>query len=284
MRKKSSVLILISIICLSLKAQRIFVTPRGGHYQEDCEKALKKPITVYTGYDKEFDEVVKFAFEKYWKSSKIIYKNYNESEGKSNPGSSFGVGSYQTSTAIPVKYIIATWWGSKMTALDLAFDYLVKGSNENQGTDNSFHDFSNRIIQYIALVNNQINLLATIGDKEYYRYDFKGKLGTKKILISNQYIKNGISESAFKDNLSNKIEFLSADEIKSRLMADKDIDDCAELMINQTVDRITMFIIDLKSGDLLTHSNIGKSDFNKMKKVDDDAVIHLIKELKGNKP
>jgi hypothetical protein len=278
-------LIILLSCFLSLSAQKIPLYNLDGKSEKKFDENSKRPLTVLTWDDKEFDDALKFAFAKYWKFGPVNYMSDAERNKKGTDLDSYlyiSGASWNESPNIHAFKLIwyGVWKTNKPSLYEVWFDHLSKGDNENIGADITHHDFSNKIIQYVMLMSRQVKLVIEMGAKDYYRINNKSKLETLTILVSKESLaKHGLSEATFKTKFK-KVEFISSDDIKKRLMEDKNLDNCAELFICQDTDRNSLFIMDLKTGDIIASSGSGKSGFNRMKKVDDDMISNMLSDLK----
>ncbi len=289
MKKRILPLILIAFIPVYFYSQKYQLEGPKEKIEKTFKNKLESPMTILVGYDKDYDEAVKFAFNKYWKFTPVTFEDYKtvkEEKLKSyfqlTPYQSkeVGISYYLTSVDWACKETTGPYKGRFLRAYYLSFDNFTKGDNEPLGTDNNFKDFSNKVIPYVAIMCTQLKLLTEIGARDYYNGGTKkDKVKEKAILIPEEYIKNGLSDASFKSAFE-KIEFTSAVKIKERIMSDKDLDNNAELLIAQDMNGYTMMIVDLKNGDLLSYSFVGKTSFNEGKKIDDDVVKKLISRLK----
>jgi hypothetical protein len=274
-------ILLIAFSNLSFSQKIQFVGPGSS---DKYDEISKRPITVVTGYDKETDAAIKFAFDKFWKFSTVKYmtiEEYNKS-GKDEK-SVFSIDrhfirDYGTYSSTQINWV-GQWKTNRPYLYQLPFDNLSKGENENIGTDKTNHDISNKAIQYVMMLNSQIKLLVELGWKKYMSHDYKDKLNTMTILVPKEYISGGLSEAIFKKHFT-KVEFLSSDEIKKRIMENKNLDNCAEFFICQDPDKNSVFVMDLKTGDLISTAEKGKTSFNRAKKIDDESIEKLLEKLK----
>ena len=277
-------LIIIGVICLftqTLFAQYIwYVDPADKFGAFEIEKVFVK----LTG-DKEMDEALKYGFENYWKQSPfelVAPKEFKNSSKWSfeiesytfNDAGSYrftGMGLYQLKKGKKIDYNVI---------FSLNFDNFsnVKTKQLN-GIDKDNHMLSNKIIQYIILLNQQLAKRKELGVKKYIYLNNKDKVKDVNLLIPKEYFDNGLSESVLKENYKGKYTILTSDEIKKRIMDKKDLENCAELIIWEDQETHGAFIMDLNTGDLLSYAKEGKFNMNPGKKITDGDFKTLIKKL-----
>ena len=276
-------------------------------FYEDIPVVAKLPINVITGYDPEYDSALIFAFNKYWKFSEVrfIDKDNYEKIRETDANSYFELKKHGY-TLSNYTYSDVSWNLGPNHPKDLtcsvALNYKTKfsycyyyslgfdnvnntrpdGTTKYYGIDNTYHDFSNKIIQYVMLMCNQIASTSIFEKASDYAIFFykknKVKLNEKTIIVPKEYLDLGITEEVFKTNLSN-VESLSSNEIKHHLMTDNSLADKYELIITQSTSAYLIYVISLKDGELIAYNDIPVTTLKK-KKMDDELVKKILTGLK----
>lgn len=251
-------------------AQNLKVTSR----KKTVENLRKEATTtIATGYDKEYDEALKFAFEKYWKFTPIKYVDRNDKKAyadcylKEWDGRNGG------------KYDWSFFSFSKGGLIyDQNFDDFRKG--DTKGTDSSFHMKAIKVIPYIMCLSAEVKRLEEWGELKYaFHKGLKEKVKDYNVLIEKEYITTyQLSENPFKQYLK-KYEISSANEIDKRIREQKNTDNTAILTIGRADYAIHISIIDIKTGDLLYYDNVSFGTFAQGKKMTDGDIEKLLSNL-----
>jgi hypothetical protein len=279
MRIKTAILI-IYVLSGMLNAQKV------NYY--DILKVKDEAMYVVTGYGKEYDEAIKYAVETYWKLNKTIkYINVDELEELKKSkvcklyiglgGNGIMVyGKKYSNTVLGVYGNVGFW----TCYYKLDFDDLTKSKDEIVGADKNAHLMTNRVIQDLLLMTTQIKKLEEMGSKEYGNYQgSKERLKDLTILIPKECIENGVPETVFKESFA-KYEVVSSDEIKKLIIEGKS-ENKAVLSITRGADNTIMYIMDIKTGELISYARDGeRGSFGAGRQIDEDDVRSLIKRVK----
>lgn len=255
----------------------------------DLAKIRNETLYVVQGYENEYDEVIKTAIDTYWKlNQNIKYIKQNELESLKKNGTCKLFIGFEGSGTLQYgkKYTITTWGlfrNSSYWTADYTFqlDNLTTSDGEVLGTDKDLRVFSNRVIQYIKLIQSQYKRYEDLGWKNYVRkQDMREKFKDMTVLVPKEYIDYGISESLIKEYLP-KYEIISTDDIKKKVIDDKNLDNVAQLFLSRGLDNTLAYIVELKTGDLISVEADGeRGSFGIARKLNDDDVKSLLKRLK----
>lgn len=255
------------------------------------EKFKKEPCVIALGYDKEFDEAVKFAFDKYWKFSPVKYitspDKYPTVHTEKQGNVVFMRETEELWSAKQTPKITSTilkLYGNNTIRFDSYFDDY-KNEDKSFGIDQSFHMKAIKVIPYIMCLAAEMNRLEEWGVMKYtFHKGLKEKVKNYTVIIPKENITNKrFSEDFFKPYFT-KYEFLDSEEINKKIRDQKNTENVALLCIGRSLSVIQLSIIDIKTGDLLYVDNgdIGKG--SKSKDFEEEDIKKVLKNLeKWNK-
>jgi hypothetical protein len=261
-----------------IKAQKISPYQK----EEVVEQLRKEKMYVLYTDDKEMDEALKYAFDKYWKINHVQFIKREDFEklkrGKDYEAYfEFNNWAYKDYGDFSYTNMNITY---KSTLIYVgSFDKFSKGKNEEIGIDKDFHMMSTKIVQYIHMMNSEFSKLESLGRKKYFYFNLKDKIKEKNLVIAKEYFSAGLSEANFGSLYKNKYSILNSDEIKKKIMEEKELDNCAELFICGSPEVFKGFIVDLKTGDVMAEATVGKTSFNRTRQIDDSVMEKLLNKL-----
>ncbi|MCD6069268.1 MAG: hypothetical protein K0S33_4094 [Bacteroidetes bacterium] len=275
--KKITVAITLCLLSTISFAQKLNIQT----YKDIFKIIRQSPIKVQTGVDKEFDEAVKFALEKYWKFSAIQYvgkddesANFWYKDAKSRHGKNDFEWSYCSFSFPDAK-----------VHLSYDFDYY-KAPGFKAGVDENFHAKSVKVIAFIMNFSAEMARIEEWGISKYsFHYGFKDKVKDYNIIVPKENITtNRFTESSFTGSF-NKVTFLTVDEINKLIREQKNTDNTGLLFFSISGAEIRSTIIDLKTGDLLyTQREVPRGEgYNVKKPLDDKDMKSLLKPMRKRK-
>jgi len=265
---KKSISILLVILSVNVFGQKINCS-----YNAKASQITKDPIKICTGYDKEFDETVKFAFETYWKHSPLEFISLQKL--KNDPSSTnFYISGYTTGKKswrfcnINVPYV----------TYKPIFDNFIVGK-DSIGLDYNYHMKSIKVIAYIMCFSSEINRVKEMGGYPYSKYTgLKEKLKDSKVIIQKENIETGrFTETPFKAALKN-CEFMDSETLYNNMKDRKIKENTSLLCISREDSNIFLSIIDINNGDLLYYNVFGLSSLNTGKALDDSVIEKLLQD------
>lgn len=264
-------IIAICFLCTISFGQKITLTSR-----KNTVKNIKaSTFQVLTGIDKEFDEAVKFAFDKYWTFSKIKYVANTKDDLRPFD---FRIGEFGSRNGGKYGYSTCNFYKEGFN-YGLSFDDFKKGDFD-EGLDKNFHMKSIKVIQFIMTYCAELKRLEELGETNYaFDKGYIGKIKDYNVIIPKENItSNRFTEAPFKSVLK-KYSFLSSDEIYTKLKEQKDTENTAVLNVSRDDYAIFLNITDIKTGDLLYTANEGLGTFTQGKGINDEVIEKLLKKL-----
>lgn len=244
---------------------------------------IKTPFIVHAVGDKEFDEAVKFAFEKYWKISPLKFKAINEANSQKDNIYSFDITSWKGREMGKFSFS-KCYFNSPNIKAEVSFDDFKKG-NSDEGIDKDFHMMSIKIIPLIMCYAAEVNRVNELGNTKWggitynKRESIKYKVKSYNILIQKENIDSKrLTEKPFKQYLA-KYEFINSDELNTRIKEQKNTENTALLIFGREEFMMSLSIIDIKTGDLLYHSEEGLGSFTQGRTFSDEVIGKLLKDL-----
>ncbi len=282
--KKFLLFICALFIVNSLIAQS-WCVPKATFRNKDLEKMKKETLYVLNGYDKEFDEVVKYAVDKYWKLTPVKYINANDIEPLKKDKTCkmyLGIGGYaMLNYGRKFKHneldlrVNSGFWS---ICYKMQFDNLSKPSDEFIGADKDLHLISNKIILNIMMMCAEMKKVEELGDA-YSDYTLKDKLSSFTVYIPKETIENGLTEDMFKKYIT-KAEVKTSDELKKMVVDQTDVENKAQLFITRAGDNTMLYITNMKTGELIAYAYQGERGSASVgKKIDEDDLQVLFKRL-----
>lgn len=254
---------------------------------KDFEKMKKETLYILNGYDKEFDEAVKYAVDKYWTLTPVKYINVNDLEPLKKDKTCkmyLGISGYAvmnygrkfTHNELNLSFNHGFW----STYYTMQFDNLTKPSGEILGADKDFHQISNKIVLNIMMMCVEMKKSQEMGDKAYREYSAKSKLSSYTVYVPKETVANDLTEDLFTKNLA-KVEFKSTDDLKKKVMDQSEVDNKAQLFLARSGSNTILYITDMKTGELIARAMLGERGSGSVgKKVDADDIQDLFKGLK----
>lgn len=277
MKVKRILFCVLSFTTLIVNAQRIMSTSR-----HSIEKLKKDTLFVPLRYSMDFDSAFKLAIKKYWTFSPVSFAE--DSEGADNSGiylthptddRTVG-GNYRTCTLIGYDNKKAGILGFQMYFDN---DHLKKSPDIIDGIDKTYDHMSCEVIQYIMVLCYQIRRieLEIYSKYEPFRGDKSERIKSYKIFVAQEYIENGVSKEAFTDKLP-KCTFLPASEIRDKIIEQKDMQNCAQLILVKSFGVVRLYLIDLKTGEPLL-SEQSMFGVNKSGYITTKNVVKILKDI-----
>lgn len=277
-----------TVITLSLVlAQAVSIAqPLEANARKDfLEKFKEETLYVRVGQDKEYDDALKFAFNKYWKFNPVKYVEIKDGDYKApkNVWLSRECEELWNGKQIPKHPSTTFNFGltkgiSRMWFMSYFDDY--KNEDEFLGGDESALSKNTKLICYIMCLSAEIKRMDEWGIMKYHFH--KGLKETVKdftVIIPKETIANGrFSESLLKSYFT-KCEFLSYSEINAKIKDDKDLNNKAIFCLGRSIRSAHVSIIDLKTGDLLYVENEGLGKSSWKKNIGDEDIKALLKNL-----
>jgi hypothetical protein len=275
--KKITLAITFCILSSISFAQRLNIQT----YKDIFKIIRQSPIKVQTGVDKEFDEAVKYAFEKYWKFSPVKYVS------KDDETANFW---YKD---IKSRHNKNDWTWScchfsfpdAKVYLTYDFDYYT-APDFKAGVDSSFHAKSVKVIAFIMNFSAEMARIEEWGISKYsFHHGFKDKVKDYNIIVPKENIlKNRFTELPFTESF-NKVTFLTVDEINKLIREQKDTDKTGLLFFSISGPDVTLTIIDIKTGDLLfTQRDLPRGEgYNVKQPLEDKDIKSLLKPMRKKK-
>ena len=269
------------VITLCVLSTISFAQQLGIQTYKDVFKIIRQsPIKVQTGIDKEFDEAVKYAFEKYWKFSPVKYVGKDEvanfwyKDAKSRHNKNDFTWSYVNFSFPDAK-----------VHLSYDFDYYTC-PDFKAGVDSSFHAKSVKVIAFIMNFSAELARIEEWGLTKYsFHHGFKDKVKDYNIIVPKENItSHRFTELPFTESL-NKVTFLTVDEINKLIKEQKNTDNTGLLFFSISGPQVTVTIIDIKTGDLLfTQSDVPRGEgYNVRQPLDDKDMKSLLKQMRKKK-
>lgn len=250
-------------------------------YKDIFKIIRQSPIKVQTGVDKEFDEAVKFAFEKYWKFSPIKYV------GKDDEGANFWVRDVKSRHAKNDFEWSSAHFSFPDAKVHLTYDFdYYKTPDFKAGVDEDYHARSVKVIAFIMNFAAEMARIEEWGISKYsFHYGFKDKVKDYNVIVPKENItSNRFTELSFTESF-NKCTFLTVDEINKLIKEQKSTDNTALLFFSISGPDVTLTIIDIKTGDLLfTQSDQPRgAGYNVKQPLEDKDIKSLLKQMRKRK-
>ncbi len=246
------------------------------------DELIKGPFVVRESGDKEFDDAVKFAFEKYWKLSPLKFTPYKENPSYKDVAN-FKVSSWKGRSGGKYTYSHCSFWTPDINT-QMNFDDFKKGDSDD-GIDKDFHKMAIKVIPFIMCWSAEVNRVNTLGNTKWggmtynKRESIKHKVKDYTILIQKENVDTKrLSDAPFKQYLK-KYEFVSSDDINTRIKEQKNTENTALLVFGRDDYLMTLSIIDIKTGDLLYYNEDGLGTFTQGKSFTDEVIGKLLKKL-----
>ena len=288
--------ILALLISLHVKSQTGPPTSFSGLVS--LPEVQKEEVYLGTGMNKEAEDNILWALNKYWTfGSKINTVDAEKDPFKSNKKISYiSLNNYKTTgdngNFYNTKYTVVNERGAgNYTNIFLfPFDNLIKIGEEDKiiGADKNTKIIADKSLTYTMLFCSLVKTFGMdLGGSFKYMKAYSGKLDklkerlqTTTMLVPKELLDNGITLEAFK-NLSIKYKIESSEEIAKRIKEGKDVKNYSHLLVYKA-DKFNdyAYLVDIESGDLINYSNLGGTAFSKTYDyMDDSRLAKLLSKL-----
>jgi hypothetical protein len=259
----------------------------------DSPEIQKEDVYLGTGFNKEAEDNIKWALDKYWTfGTKIKLIDNTQDAFKIDKNISYiSLLKYEgdfSSTELTVSNNMAGW--NRFKIFSLSFDDMIKKGKDTKviGADKDIKLVAYKCLTYTMLFCSIVkNFSIEMGNTFKFARAYtdkleklKEKLKTTTILIPKELIDNGITEEAIKGlNIKYKIE--TSEQIATRIKDGKDIKNYSHLIVfkeSNTTD--WAYLVDLETGDLINYCYLESGTFTKTYKyMDDKRFAELLEKL-----